>query len=77
MDMNCGGDIWRPYGFAPDHPTSPGHVYTSTPIEFDEENLILTTASGRKYKICSFEGDNQKWISQIKLDIKNGGSEIL
>lgn len=76
MELGMGGDIWRATGIAPNHPTCPGRVYTSTPVKFDEENLLLITSSGRKYKICSFSGDKQKWVDQIKKDIEKGGYEI-
>lgn len=47
----------------------------STPVSLDAENLILTTASGRVYKIMSFRGNQEEVIAQIKLDIANRGYE--
>lgn len=77
MEMACGGDHWRASGIVPNHPIQDeGRIFISTPVEFDEENLHLTTASGRKYKICSFDGDSKQWIEQIKLDIQRGGYEV-
>lgn len=78
MDMGIGGDLWKPYGQVYGHPhINDGlHVYTSTPVEFDEVNMIMTTASGRQYKICSFDGEQNKWIDQIKSDILNKGTEV-
>lgn len=77
MQLGCGGDYWLPYGKVYGHPNfNDGHkVYTSTPVSFNEMDMIMTTASGRKYCIRTFESDPQKWIDQIKKDIANGQSE--
>ena len=48
----------------------------STPISFDEENLILKTWSGSVYKICSWGAPRDGVISQLKTDIANGMCEV-
>lgn len=77
VEMGCGLDMWRPCGHVLNHPNFPdGHfVYTSTPVELDEQNLKFTTASGRVYQIVSFSDDQTKVLDQIKKDIANKGSE--
>ena len=74
MEMGFGVDVWRIHGFYNDRP-----IYTSRPVAFDEDNLVITTFSGSKYKICSWN-ENCKYIhdlfiEQIKKDIINGGYE--
>jgi hypothetical protein len=77
MQMGCGAknDVWRYQGNAPNHPTYSGLVCPSSPVEFNENELILKTISGKYYKIESFSGDRQKIIDQIKSDIAGGGFE--
>lgn len=77
MDMGFGRDYWRLGGKAVGHPNFPDwdEVFVSTPVSLDPENLILTTASGRVYKIVSFGGKQEEIIAQIKLDIANRGYE--
>lgn len=79
MDMGCGGDLWRFSGtIVCGHPyINPGKkVMTSTPLKFDEENLTLETASGRKYKILSFGVNREKTIEQIKKDVQCQATEV-
>lgn len=77
MQLSCCGDTWRLNGLCPEHPSAneDGYICPSTPIHLDEENLILTTASGRKYKLSSFI-NKEDVIQQIKSDIKNNGYEV-
>lgn len=84
MELGAGGDIWRLQGDCPNHPFVKGRIQPSTPINFNEENLTFTTASGRHYKIMSFAGNKlmsfagnkQEIIDQIKKDIENKGYEV-
>lgn len=78
MDMGFGHDVWRLHGNVVNHPNFKywSVCWPSSPVKFDEENKILTTASGREYKICSFATNEQKVIEQIKADIANQGYEI-
>ena len=74
MDMNCGykNDYWRYHGRTL---SSSGLISPSRPVSFDEENLIIETFSGSLYKIMNFNGNKDKIIEQIKLDIVNRGFE--
>jgi hypothetical protein len=72
MELRGGGDVWRPFGNTP----TMGQRYLSTPVEFDEDNDILTTASGSVYKIQSYAVNREEVIAQIKKDIANGGCEV-
>ncbi len=78
MEMGCGSDSWRLYGVAIGHPQIKDGdiVMTSSPVSFDENGDILTTASGRVYKIVSYLDSRDKTIGQIKEDIKKGGFEL-
>ena len=76
MELRGGGDVWRLYGKCPEHPNSShGDICPSTPTSFDEANDVLTTASGRKYKVVSY-WDRTKVVEQIKKDIANGGYDV-
>jgi hypothetical protein len=78
MQFRGQGDIWRICGDCFEHPNANenGQICPSTPVEFDEVNLIFKTASGREYKILSFGMDKQKFIDQIKKDVEAKGYEI-
>lgn len=71
MDIGGGFDVWRIHGTLED-----GQMrMTSSPIQYDRENAILTTHTGSRYKIQSFIGEAEKTIAQIEKDIAKGGYE--
>jgi hypothetical protein len=55
VQMGCCLDRWLPYGQVINHPNFPSgrYVYTSSPVEFNQEAMTFKTASGREYKIGS------------------------
>ena len=80
MELRGGGDIWRIHGKVYGHPRfKDGDDYSpSGPAAFDEANMIVTSFSGKQYKIASF-ADHQKpeaFIEQLKKDIENGYFEV-
>lgn len=77
MDLGCGSDLWRYQGIVSHHPVlQGGSVRPSAPVFFDEATMVLTTASGRRYRIMSFLGKQEEIVAQIRSDIANKGFEI-
>lgn len=79
MEMRGGGDIWRIYGKVFNHPNimNGQAYYPSSPISFDETNEIVTSVSGKQYKIMSYGGKGKDaFIQQLKKDIERNGFEI-
>ncbi len=76
--LQGGGDPWCIMGEVYGHPHfKDGDPYCpSIPVAFDEENLIVTNASGKKYQICSFRGDKGAFIEQLKKTIERGYWEV-
>ncbi len=72
------GDMWALGGNVVGNPKFPTgkHIMTSVPVAFDEANDVMTTTSGSKYKIMSYDVDRDLVVAQIKKDIANGGYEI-
>lgn len=67
---------WRLAGIAFGHPTyDPGEkLYPSSPVKFDEEHDLLTTFSGRTYKIMSYAyGKRDETIAEIRKTMKEKG----
>ena len=77
MNLGCGIDYWMLSGIVYGHPDIDDgkQIFVSTPIAIDETNNILTTYSGRKYKIVSYASRKETVIEQIKKDIEKGGYE--
>lgn len=72
IDMSCAGDSWRACGNVYDHPDRKNgeFIFISTPKSFDENSRVITTFSGKQYKINSFaECDSEKWVNEIKKQI--------
>ena len=76
--LQGGGDPWCIMGEVYGHPRfKDGDPYCpSIPVAFDEENLIVTNASGKKYQICSFRGDKGAFIEELKKTIERGYWEV-
>lgn len=75
----CGGkcnDTWRLNGQVFNHPNfkNGDKVFVSTPKVLDEENMTLTTKSGRVYKIGRCSGNLEEQLNCIKEDIARGGT---
>lgn len=77
VDMGCNDDRWRLHGRVFGHPNfRPGYgVFVSTPKDLDEENMILITCSGRKYKLGECDGQLAVQLQYIKDDINQGGTK--
>lgn len=73
MNLGPGTDSWLPYGEVNGHPGfKDGEcIFTSSPVDFDEEMSIMKTASGRYYLIKSFDtdGGKDKWLTELKQEI--------
>lgn len=78
MEMRGGGDIWRIYGAAENHPAVPSmkEVMPTNPVVYDKEKRQFRTRSGRVYEIVSIRGDEEKFIAQLEKDIECGGFEV-
>lgn len=78
MHMRGGGDVWRIFGQVYNHPSFPnGSDYSpSSPESFDEATMIVTSASGKSYKIMTIAGPREKFIEQLKKDVLNKGYEV-
>lgn len=66
-------DKWLPFGTVNNHPNFPpeSEIFTSSPVEYDKKNKILKTASGRIYKIESFDaGEEEKWENELQKEIE-------
>lgn len=80
VNMGCGSDAWMPFGRVYGHPVygDGQEIFISTPRELDDVKQTIKTASGRTYQIVSFDCDDRdKWLAEVKKDIKQGGTEIL
>lgn len=77
VNMGCGVDSWQLTGRVYGHPNVSlgGQVFTSTPKKFDRENMIVETASGRKYKLFNCAGKLEEQIKHIEDDIAKGGTQ--
>jgi hypothetical protein len=73
--MDFGTDSWCLYGRVFGHPNfrDGEFIYTSTPTAFDRENLLLTTASGREYRLVNPEGNAEDTWGEIELTIGRKG----
>lgn len=80
MELRGGGDIWRIHGRVYGHPRfKDGDAYSpSGPVAFDEATMVVTSFSGKQYKICSFASHQKPevFIAQLKKDIENGYFEV-
>lgn len=79
MYLQGGGDIWRIYGKVFNHPRfiNGGDYWPSIPVAFDEATDIVTSASGKQYKIMSYGGKGKEaFVEQLKKDIEHGAFEI-
>lgn len=65
MDLGFNEDLWRIHGVRDGEP-----VFISTPVKF--EDGVITTTSGSKYKIGSYNTDPHEFEKQIKKDIERG-----
>lgn len=76
MYMQIGGDAWRIHGRVYGHSVfqDGDDYYPSSPVAFDETNMIVTSISGKKYKIISFADHQQPkdFINQLKNNIEKG-----
>lgn len=68
--MSCAGDEWRLTGRVENHPTVPNDiVHLSSPVHFDKENMLVTTFSGRKYKLGRCFSNLEQQIKYIEEDV--------
>ena len=76
--LSGGGDPWRICGRVFGHPRfDEGHDYCpSVPVAFDEQALVVTSASGKKYHIASFATDKDAFINELKKTIERGYYEV-
>lgn len=72
VEFGCGYDKWRLHG-----DRNGRAIFTSTPVEFDEVNGIVTTASGSKYRLGNCAGNEEKQKQYIRDDVNNGGTRRL
>lgn len=79
VELGGGYDSWRLNGEVYGHPNySPGaSVHVSTPKAFDESKMIITTASGRKYRLGNCDGNLDEQMGHIRDDITRGGTQKL
>ena len=82
VEMGFGGDAWRLYGKAYDHPNfKEGAIcLPSTIVSFDKELMQIKTLSGREYQLGIFKQLTPKWglketLEEIQKVIDNGGYE--
>jgi len=77
-ELSGGGDPWRILGKVYGHPrfADGGTYFPSVPAAFDEETLIVTSLSGKQYKILSFNQKKEDFIAQLKKDIECGYYEV-
>lgn len=69
--MSIGGDRWGLSGRIFGNPKFPegSENFTSTPKEFDEINMIVTTYSGSKYKLINCDGNLERQKEYIREDV--------
>lgn len=79
VEMGFGSDSWCISGTVFNHPNHVDRSYItiSSPKKFDENKMILITASGRIYKLGNCSDDLKQQIKYIREDIRCGGSLIL
>lgn len=74
MNMGCMVDYWMLGGVVVNHPDYDdySYVYVSSPKSFND-NMIVVTASGRRYKLMECGGNLKEQIGFINESINNGG----
>lgn len=77
VEFGCGSDSWRLYGQVFGHPNQPDgrYIFTSTPTALDETQMLLTTASGRVYRLGACARNLQEQLQHIRDDITRGGTQ--
>lgn len=70
--MQCGGDVWAISGQVVDRPgwQPYSQITISQPVNFDEQNMVVTTYSGSQYKLGYCAGNLKQQIDYIKEDIE-------
>ena len=61
------GNVYGRIGYNPGD-----KIHVSTPRHFDEENEIVTTYSGSKYKLINPNGNKDEIFKEIKNVIRRG-----
>ena len=72
VDNQTGHHVVRLSGYTKGHPKvdGKGRVFVSSPVKFDEEEKIVTTSSGKRYKLMECDGNEKEHIEYIRMDVK-------